>query len=62
MSRAGLIELSLPADECETEAVERLGHERSVVLRIIEARNILIGRISDDQRDPVFGHGRTARN
>ncbi len=56
------IELSLTADERETEASERLGHQQSVVFRIIEACNVLICRIADHQRNAILGRGRTAKN
>jgi hypothetical protein len=51
--QAGLVQVELRAvaDQHESEVPHRRGDEGGVVFRVIEARDILVGGISDDQRN-----------
>ncbi|MGY3530642.1 hypothetical protein ACVISU_003410 [Bradyrhizobium sp. USDA 4452] len=53
----GLVEvdLGLPADQRKAEPLQRAGHELCIVLRVLQPRHVLIGRIADHQRNALVG-------
>src|SRR5208282_6775097 len=49
------IELGAAANQREAERAQRFGHQRGVVLRIVEPRDRLVSGIADDQRHAPVG-------
>jgi len=60
VSKCAFVEVELRgiADEREPEAAQGLGHQPRVVLRIIETRDVHIGRVADHQRNALLGRCR----
>ena len=52
------IELGAAADKAEADRPQCVCHQPGVVLGIVQRRDVLIGRIADDQRDAFVGKRR----
>jgi hypothetical protein len=49
------IDLRAVADELKADPLERVRHQLRIVLRIIQSRDVLVGRIADHQRHALLG-------
>jgi hypothetical protein len=55
------IELGAAADQGKAEIRECFGHQCRVVAGVIEACNILVGRVSHDQRNALLSQSGTCK-